>query len=83
MKRKKTANKNSEYHNEENRVEDNHGDNKRRIMVIIMRTVEMMTMRVMVLIMRMADTFAEHCMEAVQSCRKQTPNGKGTKSRGR
>jgi hypothetical protein len=55
----------------------------RRIMVIIMRTAEMMTMRVMVIIMRMADRFVEQCKEAVQSSRKQTPNGKGTKSRGR
>ena len=55
----------------------------RRIMLIIMRTAEMMTMRVMVIIMRMADRFVEHCKEAVQSSRKQTPNGKGTKSRGR
>jgi hypothetical protein len=55
----------------------------RRIILIIMRTAEMMTMRVMVIIMRMVDRFVEHCKEAVQSSRKQTPNGKGTKSRGR
>ena len=53
------------------------------VMVMMMRTAEMMMMRVMVIIMRMADRFVEHCKEAVQSSRKQTPNGKGTKSRGR
>jgi hypothetical protein len=56
---------------------------RRRIMVIITRTAEMMTMRVMVVIMRMADRFVEHYKEAVQSSRKQSPNGKGTKCRGR
>jgi hypothetical protein len=51
--------------------------------VTIMVMVMLMRRRIMVIIMRMADRFVEHRKEAVQSSRKQTPNGKGTNIRGR